>query len=281
MEGRIKWLVSGWLVSTFLDLMFPQTVWAQTEGGSVCTKAIRSFLTSDGLAPCAQCHSKNAGAVAPKWMASEAALQGIWSLGEGKNEDHARNIILAKAQSKDVRHGGGKNFEPERIEQIKSGLQELIKIQCLSLAATKKIGESLIIKLPYFTNVVRRFEALVGLDSSAVRELNTYGLQLGRGDFKVNPNSRLMINPGTASILERVIQMACQDLAQQRAWAPMEGEMWKKELAAFIREATGIPSLNAVRESGMITSYFKDLSQSERAVLSCAVVLRSEKFLIP
>lgn len=281
MGDRVKVARSWCLVGVFIALVSPGTAWSQAEGSSVCTQAIKSFLTSDGLVPCAQCHSKNAGTVAPKWMASEAAFQGVWSLGDGKNEDQARNIILAKAESKDVRHGGGKIFEPEHIEQIKAGLQELIKIQCLSLPATKKIGESLTIKLPFFINVVRRFESLVGMESNAVKELNTYGLQLGRGDFKINPNSRLIINPGTASILERVIQMACQDLVVQRSWASMEGEVWKKELAAFIREATGIPPLNAVREAGMITNYFMELSQPERAVLSCAVVLRSEKFLVP
>lgn len=281
MEGRAKQMVSLWLMSSFLELVFAQSLWAQTEGSTVCINAIRSFLMSDGLAPCAQCHSKNAGAVAPKWMASETAFQGVWGLGEDSNEDVTRNIVIAKAESQEVPHGGGKVFEPQRLDQIKYGLQELIKMQCLSLTATKKLGESLTVQLPYFTNVVRRFESLVGPESSAVRELNTYGIQLGRGDYKVNPNSRFIINPGTASILERVIQMACQELVQQRAWSAMEGEVWLKELGGFIREATGIPQLNALRESGAITTQFKDQSQAERAVLSCAVVLRSEKFLIP
>jgi hypothetical protein len=213
-------------------------------------------------------------------MASANAVFITWNGKLDSNTSAEENIFVAKAQNPQTPHGGGKAFPETTIATLRSEISDLMTAGCLPVHDIS--GESNLSKpsVPFYTNLRKRFVALVGEDSAAVSEISQYALQLGRADFRVAQNSRFTLNPATASIIERVVVKGCQELTVQKGWAALPEKKWLNSFANFIASTVGLPLGNAYSEATLLNQHFSRYSAEQKALLSCSIVLRSERFLL-
>jgi hypothetical protein len=246
---------------------------------SDCTTKITQFLEIPEMQVCAACHRDGSTIPAPKWSSSPASFIPLWNSHLERNISPIDNILIQKAFQSGVIHAGGKSFPAETKDQIADGLERLGHLSCINFNE-KKDTRIRAPFLPKFGRFRNRIVSMVGEDSAAIMELGTYGKKLGAFDYKTKQSSTLQVDFSTAPILERIIALTCQQITNERNWRTTFDKNGSTILGEFITEATGIGNEAARLEAERIHTHILNSGNKEVEIASCAVVLRSEAFLL-